>query len=156
MLGIEHQTSELLQLTRNSNETSLPGAPNTPSNRATSSNLNDKVNALPSIQPPRFLIPIFNLGVIDGCNGIRRVGQGSQNLDSSLKLGRGRRGQDDFCTGEQGNLASAPVDCASCATRTDRVTYLSSTKRNTTCTKTKNSLSCLYSRLMGAKTRPSR
>lgn len=55
---------------RDRNQPSWLGAPDTPANCTSSSDLNHKIDALPSVQLLSFLIPSINLGVIDSLDGI--------------------------------------------------------------------------------------
>jgi hypothetical protein len=55
---------------RNRNQPSWLCTPDTPANCTSSSDLNDKVNTLPSVQLLSFLIPRVDLGVLDSLNGI--------------------------------------------------------------------------------------
>jgi hypothetical protein len=54
----------------NRNQPSWLGTPNTPANCTSSSDLNDKVNALSSVQLLSFLVPSIDLGVVDSLDGI--------------------------------------------------------------------------------------
>ena len=57
-------------ISRDSNQSSRFGTPDTPPNRTPSPNLDDEIDTLPSVQLLSFLIPSINLGVVDSLDGV--------------------------------------------------------------------------------------
>jgi len=57
-------------ISRDSNQSSWLGTSDTPANCPSSSNLDNKIDTLPSVQFPSLLIPSINLGVVDSLDGV--------------------------------------------------------------------------------------
>lgn len=95
----------------NRNQPSWPGTPDTPADRPSSSDFDDKVDTLPPIQLLSFLIPSIDVGVIDSLDSVDVLipDEGLQQSLCPVQLGLRRRGQDDFRSSNQSDLLSASV-----------------------------------------------
>ena len=100
-------TLETGLLTRHSDESSLPGCTYAACDRTPSSNLDDSVNTSSAVQPPCLDVPRIDLRIVDRLDdvGCAALHQWLQEILRAVKLGLGRRGEDDFGTGNECNLA---------------------------------------------------
>lgn len=114
----------IAHVARHCHQSALLGASYTPGNCASARNLNDKVHSLAAVQTYSLLIPLVDLGVVDGLEGRLRGVRCYEGLQESLRpvqLGLGGRRQDDLGSGDQGNLR-----CQCCSYT--RVTHLCGAK----------------------------